>query len=250
MDGRGGRSTSSATSVRWLGERCRGPSDRSRGCVGWSVHRSQSRAAPASRARLRRPRRPYVPRRMTPRATLVAPLHGAGHVAAVANGGVDPERHSLPEAVVDHRGHELPLLRRDGLLLDHRGDDQDVVRREVLRARVAEVESPPLPPEVRELVAERHIIAAGDQQQRTIAKRGARRMRQAPCGQLRRAAVLVVERMLQHCDACVLAREAQLRADLEVAGNEPRACRHGREFRAHGGIEFVPAGEIGGMEIA
>ena len=54
---------------------------------------------------------------------------GAFHAEAVAERGVDGQRHSLLESVVDHRGNEGALAGRDGLLLDQRGDDQDVVRR-------------------------------------------------------------------------------------------------------------------------
>ena len=64
---------------------------------------------------------------------------GGRDAQPVADGGVDPERHPCPQAVVDHRGDERPLSRHHHLLLDHGGDDQDVVRGQVPRAGVAHV---------------------------------------------------------------------------------------------------------------
>jgi hypothetical protein len=75
-------------------------------------------------------------------------------VQAVADRGVDAERHIQVEPVVDHRGDEWPLLWHLHLLLDHRGDGEDVVRGQVLRLRVLEVDLAPVAVEGLELVAD------------------------------------------------------------------------------------------------
>ena len=74
------------------------------------------------------------------------------NVEPVAQRRVDPERHSCVEPVVDHRGHERTLVRRERLLLDHRRDDQNVIRGQVLAVRIAEVDAAPVLAERRELV--------------------------------------------------------------------------------------------------
>ena len=58
------------------------------------------------------------------------------------------------QPVVDHRRDQFPLARHDRLSLDHRRDLQHVVRRQVLRARVGEVDVPEVRLERVELLAD------------------------------------------------------------------------------------------------
>src|SRR5207244_5015458 len=58
------------------------------------------------------------------------------------------------QPVVDDRRNQAPLRGCGRLLLDHRRNGEDVVRREVLRARVPQVDGPPLTPEERDLVVD------------------------------------------------------------------------------------------------
>ena len=83
----------------------------------------------------------------------------------------------------------------DGLLLDHRRDDEDVVRREVLRARVPEIDLAPASPECLELIANeprgrcelRELVRRGEEEALDRAPRPVlaelRRRRSAPRGQ-------------------------------------------------------------------
>ena len=108
-----------------------------------------------TRVRDRRRRQPKAPPRVVRTVALEIGLLerlGARDVPPVANRRVDPERHPLPKAVVDHGRDEATLLGSDRLLLDHRRDRENVVRRQVLRLRIAEIDAPPLPPEERELI--------------------------------------------------------------------------------------------------
>src|SRR5581483_6690801 len=75
-------------------------------------------------------------------------------VEPVVQRRVDPERHPRVQSVVDHRGDQAALRRRLGLLLDHRRDRQHVVGRQVLRARVRQVDRLPVAAERLHLVGD------------------------------------------------------------------------------------------------
>ena len=102
---------------------------------------------------------------------------------------------------------------------------------------------------MRKQVAEFDVVGARNQQHRAVAERCASRLRQPPQRQLRRAPMLVVERVVEHRDLRIIAGKTEFGADLEIAGKQSGVGWHGREFPSHRGIQFVPAGEIGGMEI-
>ena len=93
------------------------------------------------------------------------------------------------------------------------------------------------------------IVAAGNQQDRRRSKRSVVRVRQLPQLQLRGAPMLGVQRMVEHGDVRVAQRKAKFRANLEVARQQARVRRHGRELPAHGFGQHIPACKIGGVEI-
>ena len=55
--------------------------------------------------------------------------------------------------------------------------------------------------------------------------------------------------MVKHLDARVVHAEAQLGADLEVAGHQPRAPGHARQLVLHRIGQHVPAGEVGRVPL-
>jgi hypothetical protein len=94
----------------------------------------------------RRRRQPRMDTRVVRRRVVevrLAQRLGSRDIQPVADRRIDPERHPGLEAVVDDRGDEPALFRRDHLLLDHRGDDQDVVGIEVAGARTPKVDRLP-----------------------------------------------------------------------------------------------------------
>ena len=71
--------------------------------------------------------------------------------------------------VVDHGRHKLTLVRRGCLLLDHRRDDQHVVGGQILRARIAEIDSAPVLAERIKLVL--HELCRGRLREELVRRR-------------------------------------------------------------------------------
>ena len=62
--------------------------------------------------------------------------------------------------------------------------------------------------------------------------------------QLRRAAVLAVERMVENDDVGIAEREPEFGAELEVVGDDARSRRHLHAARTRRVADFIPTGEI------
>ena len=159
----------------------------------------------------RRRRQPAVEARVVRARALELghPQRARPVVLVVADRRVDPERHAVLEAVVDHRRHERALAVQLRLALDHRGDDQHVVAREVLALGVRHVD-------LGEVLVERGELPV-DQvaRRRAVDQRVGGREQEALGG----------ARAARRAEVADLAQRACAPGGLEVAPLERRSCR-------------------------